>query len=251
VPPRVGYTGWVARIRQHGQPDPPPPPEAQVAARGTAGVLVAGAVSVAGALLLLAAEGRWDPVEDLDVSVAGSLHDAVRGHPGAIRALEVIASVFEPGVFRVAVAAVAIALWVRGWRRLAAWCATVTAVGGLVGVAMKYVVARARPVLPDPVAAAPGYSFPSGHALNSVLCLGVLLVVAAVVRPGSARRLAAPAALVAGLIGFDRLALGVHYTSDVLAGWCTAAAIVFGALAAVHPDRLRAGRTAPAEAPGG
>jgi membrane-associated phospholipid phosphatase len=226
------------------------PPEAAVAVRGTAGVLAAGGVSLAGALILLAAEGRWDPLQDLDVSVATNLHEAVRDHPAVVRALDVIALVGEPTVFRVLVVVTVIVLWARGWRRLAAWCAAVMAVGGLVGVGMKYAVARARPVLPDPVAAASGYSFPSSHALNSALCCGALLVALAAtnrrVKPA-----ALAAAVVVALVGFDRIALGVHFTSDVIAGWFTAGAVVLGALAGVHLDRLRFRRRSRSGTPAG
>lgn len=215
--------------------------------RPPAAVLLAGAVSLAGILVLLAAEGRWDPVEDLDVSVATTLHNAVHGHPAVVRALEVGAAALSPAVFRTAVGLTVAALWVRGWRRLAAWCVGVAAAGGLVGVGMKDAVARARPVLPDPVAAAPGYSFPSGHALNSALCCGILLVVATVAAPRAWRQVVAIGAVLVALTGFDRVALGVHFASDVLAGWCTAAAVVLGALGAVHLDRLRfRGRARPA-----
>jgi undecaprenyl-diphosphatase len=220
------------------------PPEATVAVRGMAGVLAAGAVSLAGILALLAAEGRWDPVEDLDVSVATALHNAVRDHPAVVHALQVVAVVLGPGVFRTVVGLVAVALWVRGWRRLAAWCVAVAAVGGLIGVGMKYAVARARPVLPDPVAAASGYSFPSSHALNSALCCGILLVVAIVAAPEARWQAVAIGAPLVVLVGFDRVALGVHFTSDVLAGWCTAGAVVLGALGAVRLDRLRFRRRA-------
>jgi membrane-associated phospholipid phosphatase len=216
------------------------PPEARVAMRSMAGVLAGGAASLAGVLVLLLAEGRWDPIEDVDVGVATALHDAVRDHPNIVSALDVVAKVCGPGVFRAAVVLAAIVLWVRGWRRLAAWCGAVVVLGGLIGVGMKYAVARARPVLPDPVAAAPGYSFPSGHALTSALCCGILLVVAAVTASRAVQRAGAAAAAVLVLLtGFDRVALGVHFTSDVLAGWCTAGAVVLGGLGAVHLDRLR------------
>jgi membrane-associated phospholipid phosphatase len=215
-------------------------PEARVAARGIAGVLIAGAASLAAVLGLLVAEGRWRPLERLDTGVAGHLHGAVVGHPTEIRTLQVLAVVLEPGVFRVAVAVVGVFLWVRGWRRLAIWSWVVAAVGGLVGVLMKYAVARARPVLPDPVAAAAGYSFPSGHALNSALCCGVLLVVAGVVLGPRAQRWCWLAAgVLVAVTGFDRVALGVHFVSDVVAGWAVAGAVVLGSLVAVRYERLR------------
>jgi membrane-associated phospholipid phosphatase len=215
------------------------PAEARVAARGTVGVLVAGAVSLAGVLGLLVAEGRWRPLERLDTRVAGDLHRAVAGHPAMIRALDWLAVAMQPGVYRAAIGLVAVVLWVRGWRRLAVWAVVLAAVGGALGALLKYAVARARPVLPDPVAAAGGYSFPSGHALNSALCCGILLVIAHRLLGRRAFTLAAAVAAVLVLVtGLDRIALGVHFVSDVVAGWFVAGTVVFGGLVAVRPERL-------------
>jgi membrane-associated phospholipid phosphatase len=222
----------------------PAKPETEVAARGSAGVLVAGVVSLAGVLGLLLAEGRWEPLERLDTGVAGSLHRAVIGHNGTVRVLRFVETALQPNTFRMVIAVVAVLLWVSGRRRLAVWSAVVAALGGLLGLLMKLAVARVRPVLPDPVAAAGGYSFPSGHALNSALSCGILLVALAEAYHG--RRLwpvmgpamGAAAVVVLG-VGFDRVALGVHFVSDVVAGWFVAGAVVFGGLLAVGPWRLR------------
>jgi membrane-associated phospholipid phosphatase len=216
----------------------PAKPETEVAARGSAGVLAAGAVSLAGVLGLLLAEGRWEPLERLDTGVAGSLHRTVLGHPDAVRVLRFVETALQPHTFRVLIALAAGLLWVSGRRRLAVWSAVVATLGGLLGLLLKTAVARLRPVLPDPVAVAGGYSFPSGHALNSALCCGILLVV---LTEGS--RWLRPAMLAAAVvvlgIGFDRVALGVHFVSDVVAGWFVAGAVVFGGLLAVGPWRLK------------
>jgi undecaprenyl-diphosphatase len=215
------------------------PAEARVAVRGTAGALVAGAVSLAGVLALLLAEGRWEPLERLDTGAAADLHRALVGHPIAIRTLDVLAVALAPNVFRVAVGVVAVVLWVRGRRRLAAWAVAVMAVGGLLGVALKYAVARARPVLPDPVAAAGGYSFPSGHALNSALCCGILLALGHRLLGRRAWAWAWAAAAVLVLVtGFDRVALGLHFVSDVVAGWFVAGTVIFGSMSAVRREWL-------------
>jgi undecaprenyl-diphosphatase len=103
--------------------------------------------------------------------------------------------------------------------------------------AVKLAVARPRPpggALVD----ASGYSFPSGHTLNSTVAYGLIaLVVWRSTLPITARRVAvvALAALIV-LIGASRIALGVHYPSDVLAGLLAGTAIVAGA-AALVPQR--------------
>ena len=160
-----------------------------------------------------------------------------------MHALDVLAIALDPWVFRAAVVAVAIWLWRRGATRLAIWAALTMVIGGVLGVVLKLIVARARPALPNPVAHASGYSFPSGHALNSFLCVGILILVfLPVLRPaGKAVAYAVGAALVL-LTGYDRVALGVHYVSDVLAGWGCALAVIAGTAAAFEIWRREHGR---------
>jgi undecaprenyl-diphosphatase len=79
---------------------------------------------------------------------------------------------------------------------------------------------RDRPFFTDPLATENTYSFPSGHATVSLATYGALAVVLSR-RLGGRGRLASlgAAAVLVSLIGFSRLYLGVHYLSDVLAGF--------------------------------
>lgn len=94
--------------------------------------------------------------------------------------------------------------------------------------AMKAVIARARPDLLDPIVVERGFSFPSGHALLSMVAYGVLAVLISRSRLPNPARLAIAAALAVLilLIGISRVWLGVHYPTDVLAGWTAGAVIV-------------------------
>ena len=91
-----------------------------------------------------------------------------------------------------------------------------------------------------------GLSFPSGHSLNSAATYGLLAVVA-----WWTDRLALPVrwlAVVGGValpfaIGLSRIALGVHYPSDVLGGW--SAGLAFVASGAVLITVLRAMERTP------
>ena len=85
--------------------------------------------------------------------------------------------VLHPWVFRTAVAVLVVVLFWRGARRLAWWAAITMTAGSILGFALKLLVARTRPSFDLPLATAPGYSFPSGHALNSAV--GVLVLVLA------------------------------------------------------------------------
>ena len=102
----------------------------------------------------------------------------------------------------------------------------------LIGAALftdvvKDVVARPRPP-GEALASWLAYSFPSGHTLNSTVTYGLLAVVAWRSRlPRLARRsLVAVGVAMPFLVGLSRIALGVHYPSDVLAGWLAGIAFV-------------------------
>jgi undecaprenyl-diphosphatase len=143
--------------------------------------------------------------------------------------LDVVEHVLAPWTFRVVVFVVAVLFWLRGARRLATWAVVTMAIGGALGVLIKGLVERARPIFAEPVATASWYSFPSGHALNSMLGAGVLLLLALPHLRRRGRIAAWTAALsVVALTGFDRVGLGVHFLSDVLAGWIVAVAVLVG-----------------------
>src|SRR5262249_5365834 len=85
---------------------------------------------------------------------------------------------------------------------------------------LKSLVGRLRPVVAHPVAHGIGNSFPSGHALGSIVCYGAVLLVFLPAARGRWRTafIAVTVALVA-LIGISRILLGVHYLSDVVGAW--------------------------------
>ena len=171
--------------------------------------------------LLLLVRAKWSPLLHLDHGVAADLHSAALRHPALVRALRVVSTVFDPNVFRVVATAVAVWLLVDHRPRLATWTLVTVWGGGLLDLLVKTAVGRARPVFDVSVATAGGKSFPSGHALGSIVGCGVLLLVLLpLVRPGRARLLCWLAAVLVVLaVGFARIGLGVHFVSDVLAGW--------------------------------
>lgn len=97
--------------------------------------------------------------------------------------------------------------------------------GALMGRLLKAIFDRPRPDIVTHLVEVNSASFPSGHAMNSAvvfLTLGVLLS-----RIHSGRRVRAYVLTVAILltltIGFSRVYLGVHWPSDVIAGWMVGA----------------------------
>lgn len=93
--------------------------------------------------------------------------------------------------------------------------------GYLVGTVMKLTINRARPDSVDRVVQVATASFPSGHSLQSVLCYGAFAIV--FWRWGWLGKRVTPVVaavvIIAGAIGFSRIYLGVHWPSDVAAGW--------------------------------
>lgn len=103
------------------------------------------------------------------------------------------------------------------------------ALGGsaLLNLATKQLYARERPSLWESIAPESTYSFPSGHAMGSMTLACVLVALA---WPTRARWwMVAAMAVFVPMVGLSRVYLGVHYPSDILAGWAAAAAWVMGA----------------------
>lgn len=134
----------------------------------------------------------------------------------------------------------------RSWRPVLLVAAT--ALGStLITVTGKAAMHRGRPSSADAVAAAAGYSFPSGHSLNSAAIYGV----AAVLVWQLARRrrtkvwTAAGTVLLVLLVGLSRMYLGVHWLTDVVAayalaiGWLAFTVTTVGTLSRL-PRRRRA-----------
>ncbi len=136
-------------------------------------------------------------------------------------------------VFVIALGAFA---WLR-WRRAALWL-LLSFVGALVlDVTLKYSFHRARPV-PFFGVAPRSYSFPSGHAFMSFCLYGVLAgLITARLRSVPVRVLIwVAAAVLVFAIGLSRIYLGVHYPTDVIAGYLGAAVWVSTLVIA---DRMR------------
>ncbi|MEV0594717.1 phosphatase PAP2 family protein [Nonomuraea cavernae] len=183
------------------------------------------------------------PMNRLDAQVAENLHAYALDHPVMTNVLIVWTDLFGPWPWRIAVAVYAGWLVYKGAPRLALWAVTTLTVGGLLGLALKVIVARARPHLPDPVALAPGDSFPSGHAVNVTLGVGVIMLLVLPSLPRWGRYVAwAVGVFVVLSVGYTRIALGVHWVSDVAAGTVLGVAVVAATAAAFETWRREQGR---------
>jgi undecaprenyl-diphosphatase len=131
----------------------------------------------------------------------------------------------------------AILFYLTGQRRAAVIVVLISMFGLGISQSAKYVIKRQRPDVAWRVIDRPhSPSFPSGHSLNSMAIYGTIALLAA---RRVRRRIVGGVIVVAGLalplaIGVSRPYLGVHYPSDVLAGWTVGLAC---ALLALWADR--------------
>jgi membrane-associated phospholipid phosphatase len=117
-------------------------------------------------------------------------------------------------------------LWYRRRRTDAVFVALAFLGAQVLSNGMKLGFRRERPFFPDPLATESTSSFPSGHALVSLAVYGAIALVLARRISSPARRalLLGGTALLVLAIGFSRLYLGVHFLSDVLAGFAAGTA---------------------------
>jgi membrane-associated phospholipid phosphatase len=138
----------------------------------------------------------------------------------------------------------ALGLMLRGrWRASATLVVAYVITDATVAV-VKLIVSRPRP--DASLTEASGFSFPSGHSAMSMVVYGCLaFALARAVRGFPRVAFALAGGLLVVAIGLSRIYLGVHYPSDVIAGWTTGAAILI--VTWMLAGRLRP-RTAPAPA---
>lgn len=192
---------------------------------------VAVGVVVLGAVTDVVADGEaagWDqPVMSLVVS----------HRPAALT--PVVGVLTAAGDVAVLIPATLVAGGSLAWRRrrwlLVVVPVSVLALSGAAVAVMKAVLARPRP--PGAVAQVveTGWAFPSGHTASAT---AVAVMVGFLFTRGRPRRRALPIWLgaigIAGMVGVSRVYLGVHWPSDVIAGWLLGALCAAGALCAWH-----------------
>lgn len=213
-----------------------PPTLRRLSASLGAGVVAAVPIT----LLALVVRERSDMVFRGDDAVLRVATGLTRESPPLLQAMMVWQEVTQP-VWLVSAGGL---LCLVAWRRWhlgtrAAWAAATMVTVWAGQYLLKLLAQRARPMLEDPLAHAPGYSFPSGHAATSSGIALTLLVLAwprLGSRPARVVALAAAAAVTA-VTCVNRVLLGVHYPSDVIGGVLIGAGLVGVGWAAFRPRR--------------
>lgn len=138
------------------------------------------------------------------------------------------------GVLLITAGIVAVA-WRRGWRQGALMVAIGVSGAALLNILLKAFFQRDRPELWERIVTENSYSFPSGHAMaSSALAISLILLL----WPTKWRWLVTGLSLAfMGLIAFTRMYLGVHYPTDILAGWLVSMAWVAAVFAIVRHRR--------------
>jgi undecaprenyl-diphosphatase len=158
----------------------------------------------------------------------------------AVRDMTALGSVLLRNLF--AIAAVVALLFLRLRREAVLFVATVVA-GWLVNSEIKALVGRPRPTIVPHLTEAGGASFPSGHSFNAaVVYIAMALAFASMSARHSVRYTIVGSAMVlSALIAWSRVLLGVHFPSDVTAGWLGGAGWAFLAAALLYkPARAAA-----------
>lgn len=157
--------------------------------------------------------------QDLDLAALEWFHDQRR--PGLTSLAGQITALGNAATLAVVTLAAAAILWAGG-RRVSVYLLLLSVVTGtIMTFALKAVFDRPRPEVPYATGEPLSASFPSGHALMSaVTYLTVAYLVGRMAHKGPVRHATwAVAGLLVVLIGLSRMYVGVHYPTDVAAGW--------------------------------
>ena len=162
-----------------------------------------------------------EAIVQFDVALANTLHDVATS--GSTSAFQTISLFGGTILFAWSLVVGLIFAWKRQWLGLIIWAITIAG-GEILNSLLKVFFARPRPTFAAPLVIERFYSFPSGHAMMSFIAYGMLAYIICLMLKDNAQRLLVvlAAAFIIFIIGVSRIALGVHYFSDVAAGYTVA-----------------------------
>jgi YegS/Rv2252/BmrU family lipid kinase len=180
---------------------------------------------------------RLSGVDDFDRDFGSSLYEWSASQDWLLDVLLVVEAAFGTVALTIATVVTAVGLALRKHPRAATWTILVMSGAALTTSVLKEVFDRTRPVWEDPIHALDSFSFPSGHASGIASAAGVAIVLTSLlVRRRGIRRLVTWVALgLVVLVGLDRLLLGVHNVTDVVAGYAVGTFWVLAMTLVYHP----------------
>jgi len=179
----------------------------------------------------------WQPLQDFDTAVGSGPQGWTFRNASAIRFFELVEDGFGTLPMTILTVVLVIALFVRNHRRAAYWTVSVMLGASLTTYFLKRFFQRDRPMWDDAIESLDSFAFPSGHSSGIASAMGVAIVLTLMLvrRRGLRRGLVSVWASLIVLVGLDRIFLGVHNLSDVVAGVCIGFFWVLLGLVVYHP----------------
>jgi undecaprenyl-diphosphatase len=177
-----------------------------------------------------------DHLLPIDEQLATSLHEHAQQSPGLVTTFLAITALGSQRMLLPLSIIVALALgWLRRGVLACVWLIVVS--GGYSYVPLKQLFPRQRPHFADPFVVESSLSFPSGHAMASLVVYGLLGYLLCLSQPRVRRRVGVilVALVWVVVIGFSRLYLGAHYLSDVLGGYAAGLAWLAFSVSLMQP----------------
>ncbi len=216
------------------------------------GLHLAFGLALSGAILLFLSLGErlaaGRALVSFDLALAAALHRSATAQ--GLRTFEAITALGSGRALVALGIIVGVALLV-GRRPILCFGWVIAMAGGSVlNGALKTFYQRPRPEFADPVVYRGSWSFPSGHAMGTFIACGMLVYLAFLVFHSPMRRVIIAGLALAWIVvmGFSRMYLGVHYFSDVVAGFAGGTAWLAACISAIELARKAGPRAqAPSE----
>ncbi|HEO2314383.1 TPA: phosphatase PAP2 family protein [Streptococcus agalactiae] len=166
---------------------------------------------------------------DTVIAFDQTIQESVRGQlPNLSTRFFKLITVIGNTVSQIAIAIMSVTFcYLKKWYPQARFIAVNAIISGICILSLKLIFQRVRPTLPHLVFAG-GYSFPSGHSMGTFMIFGSIIILLQYYMPNSIWKLLCQGilGLLIFLIGLSRIYLGVHFPTDVLAGFMLAYGIL-------------------------
>lgn len=166
---------------------------------------------------------------DTVIAFDQTIQESVRGQlPNLSTRFFKLITVVGNTVSQIAIAIMSVTFcYLKKWYPQARFIAVNAIISGICILSLKLIFQRVRPTLTHLVFAG-GYSFPSGHSMGTFMIFGSIIILLQYYMPKSIWKLLCQGilGLLIFLIGLSRIYLGVHFPTDVLAGFILAYGIL-------------------------
>lgn len=166
---------------------------------------------------------------DTVIAFDQTIQESVRGQlPNLSTRFFKLITVIGNTVSQIAIAIMSVTFcYLKKWYPQARFIAVNAIISGICILSLKLIFQRVRPTLPHLVFTG-GYSFPSGHSMGTFMIFGSIIILLQYYMPNSIWKLLCQGilGLLIFLIGLSRIYLGVHFPTDVLAGFILAYGIL-------------------------